>query len=260
MTDLKIKNISVTVENKEILKDISLSFDRPELIGLIGPNGAGKTTLLNALATLLPQNQILTGTVELEGVLLKNMSHKHRAQKIAYLAQQHDVHWPISVRTLISLGRHPFLTPFRQMTEEDNSIILKAMNATDCLELKNQKIETLSGGEIARVMLARALASETPILLADEPMASLDPHHQLKVMEILKEKATRGTIVICVLHDLTIASRFCDRLILLHEGKMIVEGKNDEVLQNHYLEKTYQVEVFKGNHEGTNFIIPLNRI
>ena len=256
MTDLAIRNLHASLGGTRIIHDVSLDIPGPGFVGLVGPNGAGKTTLIRAIASLIP----FEGDISLDGASLSNLTSRHLANKLAYLAQNAESHWPIEVSRLVALGRLPYLEPFRQMREADEKAVERAMELADVARYRGRDVMSLSGGERARVLLARALAVEAPLLLADEPVASLDPYHQLRIMEVLENYAKKsGRIVVAVLHDLSLAARFCDRLVLLHEGKVHASGSPEDVLTGENLEEVYRVKVFSGREGDARFVVPLSR-
>ena len=184
MNQLDIQNISLDLGGNSILRDISISLNRGELIGLVGPNGAGKSSLLKSMLGLV---DISAGNISIDNHDISELGLKERAKKIAYAAQGAPVYWPLTVERIVSLGRVPYLNPWQKLSSDDNEIISHAMEETDCAHLSNRSVTTLSGGERARVLLARVLATKAPYVLADEPVAALDPAHQLQVMAILKK-------------------------------------------------------------------------
>ncbi|MBK5931449.1 ATP-binding cassette domain-containing protein [Halochromatium salexigens] len=254
MSLLQVEALSVRLGGRLLLKDIALEIERGELFGLIGPNGAGKSTLVKALMQLLPYS----GRVCLEGQPLARMSARARAQQLAYLSQDDRLQWPISVRDLVALGRHPYRGSWWRGglpggpgadAEADRCAIEQALQATDIDSLRERRADELSGGERARARLARVLAVEAAVLLADEPVAALDPMHQLRVMELLRARCQTGQTVVVVLHDLTLASRFCDRLLLLDQGSAVASGAVERVLSPEHLSGVYGVQAIIGEHE-----------
>ena len=256
MTHLAVENLKASLGGARVLRGVSLNVTSPCFVGLVGPNGAGKTTLVRAIANLIP----FEGRIELGGVAVDEIPIRARARKIAYLAQGADSHWPLSVERLVALGRLPHLEPFRKPGPEDEAAIEAAMTLADVTRFRHRDVLTLSGGERARVLLARALAVEAPLLLVDEPVASLDPYHQLGVMEVLRAYVEKGRTAVAVLHDLSLAARFCDRLILLDDGVIRAEGAPAHVLTPENLRAVYHVEAEIGG-EGRGFhVLPLRRL
>jgi ABC-type cobalamin/Fe3+-siderophores transport system ATPase subunit len=253
---LAAEGVTVRLGTRTVLDGIDAAAEGGELVGLIGPNGAGKTSLLRVFAHLLTPAK---GVVRCEGRPLGEHSPIERARRIAYLAQGAEVHWPMTVEKLVALGRLPHRGSWGQLSGDDHAAISRAMRATDIVGFRNRTLATLSGGERMRVMLARALAVEAPVLLADEPVAALDPYHQLQVMSVLKETARQGKAVIAVLHDLTLAARFCDRLLLLHDGTVLAEGAPAGVLNDCNLETAYAVAFIRSQHGDQDYLVAWDR-
>lgn len=240
MSLLQANNISLSIENASILKSVDLKLNAGELLALIGPNGAGKSTLLRTIAGL---TQPETGSITLDNTNLLEIEAKTRAKKIAYLAQDGPVHWPLIVERLIELGRLPHLNGWQHPSSQDMELINRVMRQTDVDHLRERIFDTLSGGEAMRVLLARALVTEPVILLADEPVAALDPSHQLKVMQLLRDHCDSGGAAIVVLHDLALATHYCNRLQLLNVGKTVAEGCSAKVLSEKNLKEVYGIKV-----------------
>ena len=226
---VRIDDLRVALGRRPVLHGISAAVG-PGIVGVIGPNGAGKSTLLRAIAGLVPT----TGTIRIDGPAGR--------APFAYLPQGQTIHWPISVERLVALGRLPHLGPLSRLSPADRAAIDRALAGADLLSLRNRAVTTLSGGERARALLARALAVEAPLLLADEPLAALDPRHQLQLQAILREEAALGRTILLVLHDLTTAARLCDRLLLLDGGRLVADGAPLDVLTPARIAKTYGVE------------------
>jgi len=223
-----------------------------ELVGLVGPNGAGKTTLLRVLAGLLPAD---AGETRYDGRTAAEIGRAALARRVAYLAQNGLAHWPLSVAHVVALGRLPHRRPFSPPSAADRAAVEAALAAAEVAELRDRPIGSLSGGERARVLLARALAVGAETLLADEPVATLDPLHQLRAMALLRAEAGRGAGVVAVLHDLTLATRFCDRLIVLAEGRVVADGP-PAALTDAVLAEAYGVEALRGERDGEPFVVP----
>jgi len=247
---LRGENIGVVRNDTVILDGVDVALKKGEVLGLIGPNGAGKSTLLSALSGLRES----TGSVYLHGKRFGEHSRKYTATQIAYLPQSHAVQWPLKVQRVVELGRLPHLPWWRSGNNNDVRVIDEAMQNAEVAHLSQRVVTSLSGGERTRVLLARVFATQSTIILADEPVASLDPYHQLHVMELLQQHVRSGGAVIVVLHDLTLAARFCDRLLLLHQGKVAASGAVNEVLKPAVLAAVYGVEttVF---YEGENVVV-----
>ncbi|MBB5686497.1 ABC transporter ATP-binding protein [Sphingobium boeckii] len=254
MVKIAIEGLHVSLGRKPVLHGVDAQMYGGVVIGVIGPNGAGKSTLVRAMLGLIP---VTAGKVLIDGVA--DMPRNRMARTVAYLPQGQTLHWPLTVERLVALGRLPHLAPFSRIADADHDAIERAMVMADVAGLRDRIATELSGGERARVMLARALAVEAPALVVDEPLASLDPGHQLEVMELLKAQAARGALVIAVLHDLTMAARFCDRLILLSQGRVAAEGSPSAVLTPDRLARIYGITAWFGTGENASVIVPLHR-
>lgn len=226
-----------------------------ELVGLLGANGSGKSTLLRLLGGLLPPDQ---GEVLLDSRSLSDLTAARRARRIAWLAQTRHCPWPLRVDELVALGRLPHRAPWASLTDADQAAVSAALRACEVEDMRHRLVTSLSGGELARVLLARALSVGADVLLADEPVAGLDPAHQLQVMQTLHEQARQGRAVLVVLHDLSLARRYCDRLWLLHEGHLIASGEPDAVLSDAHLATAFCVTVLRDAASG--MLQPLNRL
>ncbi len=237
---IETRNLNLSLGGKPVVRDVSVKVCAGEMVGFVGPNGAGKTSLFRAMLRLTPPSG---GTVSLDGVEVTHDAPHLHAREIAYLPQGQSVAWPLTARRLVALGRMPHRTTWSDLTEEDEHAIDQALLATDATDFADRPVNELSGGERSRVLLARALAVRASVLLVDEPTASLDPFHQLTTMEALKAAANDGAAVAVVLHDLNLASRFCDRLCLMHEGRIVASGPPGSVLSDDNLADVYRVSV-----------------
>ncbi len=246
------EGITVQRGGRTILDRVDITAEPGRVLGLLGPNGAGKTTLLRVMAGLEPPQG---GQLTYDGTPAAEMDRRAMGRRLAYLAQDGRIHWPMTVAHVVGLGRLPHGTS----PAENAAAVTRAMAACDVTALAARTTGSLSGGERVRVLLARALAVEGEAVLADEPVAALDPYHQLHVMELLRQQARLGRTVVVVLHDLTLAARFCDTLALLREGRMLTRGTPEEVLTPVALEAAYGVHVETGERHGQRFILPWSR-
>lgn len=249
---IEARNISVGLGGKQILSDISLSLREGEMVGLLGPNGAGKTTLMRALLGLVESE----GAIKFDGTSVDEIDAKARGRRIAYLAQGGAVHWPLTVQSLVELGRLPHKTPWQGTNQEDEAVIEDVLRQTGTFEFRHRVVTHLSGGERARVMLARALASKAPFLFADEPAAALDPRYQLEMMSLLKAHVSHEHGAVVVMHDLNLAQHFCDRLIVINEGKLAADGRPADVLNDELLMSVFGVTATRWSEAGDSFIVP----
>jgi iron complex transport system ATP-binding protein len=235
---LNAADVVVRLNGALVVDGAMLELKAGELTVLVGPNGAGKTTLIRALAGLIPSE----GRIAIEGRPLGSFAPRERARRIAYLPQGHVFHWPMAVAAVVALGRHAHSDAFSTLTDADRAAVERALIATGTVPFASRAVTTLSGGERARVALARALASEAPIVLADEPTVSLDPRHQLVVMELLKRLAHDGAAVLAIVHDLVLATRFADRIAVMDRGRLIALGAPREVLTPERIAAVFGVE------------------
>jgi iron complex transport system ATP-binding protein len=250
---LSARGLNVQLAGRAVLKDISLSLAAGHLVALVGPNGAGKTTLLRALAGLLPSD----GAIHVGGEALASLDLRERARRFAYLPQGHVVHWPLPARDIVALGRYPHgATDPARMSQKDAEAVLRAMRATDVVEFSDRRVTELSGGERSRVALARVLAVEAPVILADEPTASLDPRYQLDVMKSLRAAADQGVLVIVVTHDLGLAARFADHLLVLSEGRLVAQGAPAAALSEQVMADVFRISAYRVEFERAAVIVP----
>jgi iron complex transport system ATP-binding protein len=256
VVSIVLEQVDVSLGRRRVLEGISATLTPGSLIGIVGPNGAGKSTLVRAILGLARPS---AGTILLDGGSIQDLPRPVIARSLAYLPQGQTVHWPLSVERLIALGRLPHFAPMSRMSPDDMAIVERAMARADVERLRTRIATELSGGERARVMLARALAVGAPALIADEPLASLDPGHQIDVMELLAQEARSGRLVIAVLHDLTMAARYCDRLLLIDDGRFIADGPPRDVLSSDRLARTYGIDARIDLDGDKPLIVPLGR-
>jgi iron complex transport system ATP-binding protein len=250
---LTAQGVGVKLAGRLVLKDISLSLSSGHLVALVGPNGAGKTTLLRALAGLVPSD----GAIDVGGAALLSLSLGERARRFAYLPQGHLMHWPLPARDIVALGRYPHgATDPSRLTPGDADAVLRAMQATDVVELCDRRVTELSGGERSRVALARVLAVEAPVILADEPTSSLDPRHQFDVMRSLRAAADSGVLVIVVTHDLGLAARFADTVLVLSDGRLAAQGAPAEALSEQILGEVFRISAYRSEYQREAVIVP----
>jgi iron complex transport system ATP-binding protein len=250
---LTAKGLNVRLGSRVVLHDVSLALSAGHLVALVGPNGAGKTTLLRALAGLIPSD----GAIEICGQALSSLPLRERARRFGYLPQGHVAHWPLPARDIVALGRYPHgATDPARLSPADRDAVLRAMQVVDAVAFGDRRVTELSGGERSRVALARALAVEAPVLLADEPTASLDPRHQIDVMTNLRATANANVLVVVVTHDLGLAARFADRVLVLQDGRLVAQGAPADALSEQVLAQVFRVSAYRAEFQREAVIVP----
>jgi iron complex transport system ATP-binding protein len=256
MSLLAVSGLSATLGRQRVLSDVSFAVGPGEFVGLIGPNGAGKSTLLKAALGIVASR----GSISIAGSDAATLGARERAASIAYVAQEHEIAWAIPVEAVVALGRTPYRPAFAALSSTDHVAIERAMRHMEVDSFRDRAATDLSGGEKARVLIARALAQETPLLLADEPTAGLDPSHQITLMRLFADQAKQGRSVVASMHDLGLAARWCNRLILLDRGQIIADGSPETVLTPESLASVYGVEAYFGTAAGRTVIQPLDLV
>ncbi len=237
-SSLRLKNITVTAGGAPLVTNATLEVRTGELAALLGPNGAGKTTLMRAAAGLIP---VQGGLAMLNGSPVGTFSHRDRAQALAYLPQIRPIAWPNCVRDVVALGRFAHGVSLGKLSGADADAVDRALDACDLTALAHRRMDTLSGGEIGRVHCARAFAAEAPILLADEPVAALDPRHQYQIMGLVRRFVDQGGGALVILHDVALAARFVDRMVWMTGGRIVADGPPGETLTSARMEAVYGV-------------------
>ena len=235
---LVAENVTYDIGGKQLLCCVNLRARPGQLVGVIGPNGAGKSTLLRALAGVI---RLAEGTILLEGSDLRTIPSAERSRTIALIPQIAPLAHGFSSLELVLMGRYPHMGRFQIEGASDERIALDAMRLTDTEHFADRTLETLSGGERQRIFIARALAQQPRVLLLDEPTANLDILHQLRVLNLIRESLNGGLTAIAAIHDLSMAARYCDRLALLSDGRVVAEGAPEEVLTPERIEAAYGV-------------------
>jgi len=237
---LSANSLSLSYNGHNVVQDFNLTIPPRTIVGLVGPNGSGKTTILRALAGLIEPR---SGTALVQGKSASRLEKRLRARQIGWVPQQESAAWPLTVAEVVRLGRAPhrgWLMPF---TAEDMDIVECALARADLLELKHRPVNKLSGGEFQRVLIARVLAQEPEALLLDEPTASLDIHHQIQVLDLVRSLVNeKGLSVVMAIHDLNLAVRYCDQLVLLNRGTQVSAGTPEEVLTPQNLHAVFGVD------------------
>ena len=230
---IDLKNITVRYGAKTVVDDLSASASSGQLIALVGPNGSGKSSLLKAIAGLVPHDGNTSLPIE----------RRVRAKQLAYLAQNSTAPSSRKVEDIIALGRTPFLGPLAKLSDTDKHAINRSADTCETKRFFGRKYGTLSGGEKMRVHLSRALTTQAPVLLADEPTTALDPYYQISTMNILRKSADEGTTIIVALHDLKLAERFADQIWVMKSGRLIANESAELALSESILRDVFRITV-----------------
>ncbi|MTH97019.1 ABC transporter ATP-binding protein [Roseibium sp. RKSG952] len=256
MTSIECRALGVLRNARPVLEDISFRANGGELIGVIGPNGAGKSTLLRAMAGLLPSS----GEILWDGGPIKTVPRAERARRLAYMPQEREVHWSLPCRDVVLLGRLPHQSRLAGPSASDRKIALETMDCMDVARFADRAFDTLSGGEQARVLIARMLAQQPQAILADEPVNGLDPAHQIGLMQTFHALARGGQAVLVSLHDLTLAGQWCDRLLVLSNGRLCADAAPREVYAGPLLREIYGIETLPVEINGMPSVIPYKTV
>lgn len=236
---LQTHHVSVHLRNKAIVRDITWHAERGKINAIVGPNGAGKSTFLKAVMGILPHQ----GQTRLDGQPRDSYPRKERARRLAWVPQRSDMQLSVRVASLVAQGRFPHLGPSGKLSTHDKEVIEQALCDVQCQHLIHRRWNTLSGGERRRVMIARGLATGAKILLLDEPTASLDIEHALRLMELLRRLAAQDYTLVPVLHDLNLTQRYADNILVLNQGAAAAYGPAHSVLDAELIAKVYHVNM-----------------
>ena len=254
---IEASGLHMRLGSREVLRGLEFAAHAGELTAVIGPNGAGKTTLLKVLAGLLTPG---AGAVSLGGSAIAGWPPGQRSRSLAYLPQERITHWALSARAVVALGRLPHQPMGAGESVADVRAIDAALAAMDIAHLANRPVPEMSGGERARVLVARALAQEPVALLADEPAAGLDPAHQLVLFHHFTALAAAGRTVVVALHDLSLAARFCHRIVLMQAGRTIAAGAPEDVLKSEHLAAVYGIKARYERIAGVPVVLVADRL
>ena len=239
---IELKHIQVSYGKREILHDIDATIAPGRITAVMGPNGCGKTTLLRCIGGLLEPT---SGSVGIDGQEVGSYSARALAQKVAFVRQQAQTDFEFSAFETVLMGRNPYQHHLQNESQKDWDIVEQCMKQTNTWHLRLAKPAEMSGGEMQRVMIARALAQQTPVLLMDEPVSNLDIAHQIDVMRLLREAEGKTTMI--VIHDLNLALQFCDDLLLLHDGRCLYHGPIGEGLTEGNIGTVYGVKAHRAD-------------
>jgi iron complex transport system ATP-binding protein len=253
LVELKIQGVSCRYDSRQVLSRLEFSVRSGEVLGILGPNGSGKTTLLKTINGIL---RPVMGTILIDSVDIDSMKPIDVARKVAVVPQDGFANLNLTALEIVLVGRNPFLAPLQAESDRDTEMARRAMTTTGCFHLSNRRFDQLSGGERRRVILARALAQEPRILLLDEPTMNLDVNNQIELMESIIQLSREGRItVLSVFHDLNLAARYSDHILLLKQGKVFSLGSPEEVLTRENLRKVFGVETEVTKHPTTRLVI-----
>lgn len=239
MNVIDVKGLNFSIDEKPILNGITFSVPQGTVTGMLGPNGAGKTTLLRHLSGYYKPD---AGTVFINGVDIVKLKPRERARMIGLVPQDAVNSLGFSVYEMVMMGRSPYMDFFGNEKEEDRRVVEECLKICGVYELKDRRMDEISGGEAQRVLIARALAQQPEIMLLDEPVSHLDIKYQLDIMGLVRELSHRGMTVVSIVHDLNIALNFCDRAILIKNGTVIAEGEIEKVVSSENIYETYGVK------------------
>ena len=249
---LEVRDLAVAYGARQVLSAIDFALQRGSVVGLLGPNGAGKSTLVRALSGVLRD---YTGSVTVMGGDLRQLARKEVARRIAVVPQEPRFDFPFTALEVVAMGRHPHLDGLAFESARDLAIARQALERCGALALASRPIDQLSSGERQRTVFARALAQQAPILLLDEPASFLDLRFQVELFDRVRELASEGTGVVAVLHDLNLAAEYCDRIVLLQEGRVVAAGTTAEVLTYRNLTAVYETEIYVDLNDITGALV-----
>ena len=245
---IDIEGLSIAFGDVQALSEVTLTVERGELVGLVGPNGAGKSTLLGTINGLLEPT---AGRVTVDGDDVTGLSARALARRVATVPQETSLSFAFPVRDVVAMGRTPYRSRFERVSQADREHADRAMARTDVARFADRSIDAVSGGERQRVVVARALCQDPDALLLDEPTASLDIDHQVRILSLVREFVAEGRAALCAIHDLSLAARFCDRLALVADGKLLAAGTPESVLAEGHVEHAFGTEATVTSHPVT---------
>ncbi len=251
---LEVRDVVVSYGDRQVLNEVGLRAEEGQFLGIIGPNGSGKTTLVKTINRIIKPS---SGSIRIDGRSIDTMNSVEIAKNMAMVSQVISIDFEFSVEDVVLMGRTPYIKGAE--THEDMEIVQDAMKRTKTFHLKDRLVTQLSGGELQKVIIARALAQKPKILLLDEPISHLDITNQIDILNLVKDASRKGIIVIAVMHDLNLSAYYCDKLCLIRDGEIISYGTPEEVLTPSNIKTTYNIDVKIVNNQITNslYVIPL---
>jgi len=248
---LHIDDIHFSIDGKKILDGISARFEPRKIHGIIGPNGSGKSTMLKSICRIwAPQS----GSIAIDGRDYTGIPRKELSALVTFVPQNATIAFPISVYDTVSMGRNPHLGRFEGLRQKDREIIERALRQTNIYELKDRIINELSGGEAQLAIIARAIATEAPLILLDEPTSELDVKHTLEIFAILTEFKEQGKTILVAIHDLNLARRFCDTISIMNHGTLFYSGSPEKAFSPEIIRQVFQVNVREYRHNDITFL------
>ncbi|QCJ48557.1 heme ABC transporter ATP-binding protein [Haloprofundus sp. MHR1] len=248
---IRVDDLAVELGGVSVLDGVDATVERGAFVGLVGPNGAGKTTLLRSLSGLIRPDR---GSVAVDGVPIAGRSSKAVSRLVATVPQDTSLSFDFDVRETVAMGRSPHLGRFERFGPEDERAVDDAMERTEVTQFADRSVTAVSGGERQRVLLARALAQDAPVLLLDEPTASLDINHQVRTLELVRDLVASGKTVVAAIHDLNLAAHYCDDLLLLGDGRVLAAGDPQSVLTEANLETAFGANAVVSRHPVTGSV------
>nr|WP_254537949.1 ATP-binding cassette domain-containing protein [Halomarina sp. BCD28] len=245
---IRVEDVSLSLGGTRILRDVSFDAERGTFVALVGPNGAGKTSLLRTVNGVLTPDD---GRVLVDGEAVEGLSARAVARRVATVPQDTSLAFDFPVREVVAMGRSAHRGRFERTTEEDRAAVDRALDRAEVADLADRSVGTVSGGERQRVLLARALAQETPALLLDEPTASLDINHQVRTLSLVRSLVGEGRTALAAIHDLDLAARFCDALVVVADGRVLAAGPPGTVLTEGVVERAFGARAAIGENPAT---------
>ena len=253
---IRVENLEVYYEALKVLRGVCVEFGRGSFVGILGPNGAGKTTFLRAMASLIG----FEGRVEVFERNIRKLPRREVARLISMVPQDFQMDLEFSAMEMVLMGRYPYLGPFKFDGKKDYEIALGSLKKTNSAHLRHRRFKKMSSGERQRVLIAMALAQEAKMMLLDEPTSNLDLHHSVEIMRLLRKLADEGITVVASMHNINLASLYCDRIVLLKKGRIAGDGSPEDVLNSVTIKEVYGIDVVVNEHPVTGkpqvFLLP----